>query len=114
MSTQAWLAVGFGVAFVALIAAVAIWLTSMNREPPVFAVFLFRVIIALAAAGVGAILPGLLNVTINGNGLAVSATAGLALFVIIFFVNPPGLISKASEPEVGPLLPHKRNGPRDG
>jgi hypothetical protein len=106
------LATGFGIVFVVALFGVAIWLVVIDREPPQAAMFFFRVILALAAAGVGAFLPGLLNVTINGNGLVVSATAGLALFLLIFFVNPPAVIGKARPPEVGPLKPGKRD-PQD-
>jgi hypothetical protein len=117
LSTAVWLAVIFGFVFVALIFAVAVWLVVINREPPHASLFFFRVILALAAAGVGAVLPGLLNVTINGYGVAVSATAGLALFVIVYFLNPPGLISRTRTYEVGPLEQgHRRTRtqPKDG
>ena len=81
MSTGTWLAVAFGFVFAAMMAGVALWQTATGRRPPQEAMFFFRVIVALAAAGVGAVLPELLNVTFNGNGLVVSATAGLGLFV---------------------------------
>ena len=68
MSTEAWLAVIFGFVFVSMIGVVAIWITAWDRQPPQAAMFLFRVIVALAAAGIGAVLPGMLDVSITGGG----------------------------------------------
>jgi hypothetical protein len=98
MSTQALLAVGFGFVFVTVIAAVAIWITATDRQPPPAAFLLFRVIVALAAAGVGAVLPGMLDVEISGgNGLLIKAACGFGLFVIIYLINPPVLVGAEAE-----------------
>jgi hypothetical protein len=110
MAIEAWLAVGFGFVFVVLMATVAIWITVTGRNPPQAAMFFFRVIIALAAAGVGAVLPGLLEVGVTAGGLTIRATCGLALFVIIYLVNPRILptVGTSPDPVVGPIIEHSR------
>lgn len=52
--------------------------------------FVFRVVLALAAAGVGAVLPGVINVPA---GRVIRAGGALALFVIVYWYNPPKLVS---------------------
>jgi hypothetical protein len=41
---------------------------------------------SLAAAGIGAVIPGIIDVSINP---VVRAGGALALFVLIYMVNPP-------------------------
>lgn len=74
----------FGVGFFVVLLAIAIYIP----EPSEFQIFVFRVILAAAAAGVGAIVPGLIVVTISAY---VRAGGAIALFVIVYFVNPPAL-----------------------
>jgi integrase len=54
-----------------------------------FAMWIFRVILALAGAGMGAGLSGMLTVTLTSGQLAIQAASGFALFVLIYLVNPP-------------------------
>jgi hypothetical protein len=58
---------------------------------------IFRIIIALAAAGVGAILPGFLDVRFK-NWLRVGGA--LALFVVVYFFAPAAI--PANDPSLGP------------
>jgi tetratricopeptide (TPR) repeat protein len=81
---QVLIAFCFGVIFLVAILAVAIFIPS----PTEFQIFIFRVILSLAAAGVGAVLPGLLTVEAPP---FVRAGGAMALFVIVFWFNPPKL-----------------------
>lgn len=116
MSTEAWLAVIFGFVFVSMIGVVAIWITARDRQPPQAAMFLFRVIVALAAAGIGAVLPGMLDVSITGGGnLSIRAACGFGLFIVIYLVNPPGRLGtdhNSDEPRPGPLISRLRKKPQ--
>lgn len=92
MSTSIWLASAFGATFVLLLFATAIWLIASGREVPETAQWILRVILALAGAGCGAVLSGMLTVDLKLPQLAVQATSGFALFVLIYMVNPPGRV----------------------
>jgi hypothetical protein len=84
------LAFCFGVVFVVLILIVAVF----DRDPPPFSLFIYRVVLSLAAAGVGAVIPGIVNVDINP---VVRAGGALALFVVVFWFNPPSIIAQAKK-----------------
>jgi hypothetical protein len=58
--------------------------------------FTFRVVLALAAAGVGALLPGLISVAAPPY---IRAGGALALFVLVFWFNPPKLVSGPTQKE---------------
>lgn len=70
-----------------------IMLAVLFPEPKPFQEFVFRVVLALAASGVGAALPGFLTVKMPlwAKG-TISASGALALFVIVYRVNPPALL----------------------
>ena len=68
---------------------------------PNFAVFV-RILLSLACAVLGAVIPGFLHVSITGNGLLIRAGGALALFVITFFFSP----------SVAPLQTHNQPDPR--
>lgn len=57
------LAFVFGVVFVGVLLAVGL----LHRNPTPLGIFIFRVVLALAAAGVGAVIPGLVSVENCGN-----------------------------------------------
>jgi hypothetical protein len=86
------LAFGFGCVFVTalLVLAVAI------PNPTNFTLFIFRVVLALAAAGVGAVLPGLLQIDLP----AVRAGGALALAAMVYLINPPALITESVQQKV--------------
>ena len=75
----------FGVVFVIVILVFAVFFPSPTR----FQIFVFRVVLALAAGGVGAILPGFIIVNV---GNFVRAGGALALFAAVYLINPPALI----------------------
>jgi len=89
ISIDTLLAFIFGCLFVIilLIFAVAI------PNPTEFTAFVFRVVLSLAAAGVGAVLPGLLEVKLPG----IRAGGALALAAVVYFMNPPAIIHDTLE-----------------
>jgi hypothetical protein len=101
MSTEGWLAAGFGGVFVLLLFATAIWLIASGRQVPDTAQWILRVVMALAGAGCGAVLSGMLTVDVKVSQLAVKATSGFALFVLIYLVNPPGRVVQRAKVEAG-------------
>jgi hypothetical protein len=51
---------------------------------------ILRIVLALAGGGVGAVIPGFLDVNLKPNAkLAVRAGGALAVFVILYFFSPP-------------------------
>lgn len=85
-------AFGFGLSFVLILLVLVVFIPL----PTDAQFFVFRVVLALAASGVGAIVPGLIEVSVSKY---VRAGGALALFVLVYWFNPPGLI-KNSTPEV--------------
>lgn len=79
-------AFAFGVIFLGTILLVAITIP----HPSQFQIFIFRIIVALAGAGVAAIIPGFLLVSVKGIARAGGA---LAVFLIVYWVNPPALVT---------------------
>jgi hypothetical protein len=76
----------FGVAFVVALIVIAI----VFPKPSAFQFFVFRVVLALAAAGVAAMIPGFLSVQL---GAVVRAGGAIAVFVIVYFLNPARLLT---------------------
>jgi hypothetical protein len=111
MSTEAWVAAGFGVIFIGLLFFMAVFLIISPRTVPPEAMWILRVILALAAAGFGVVLSGILKIDINIPKFAIQATSGFALFVIIYLMNPPRYVEAAAvskEPAPGPVEKRKR------
>ena len=75
----------FGIIFVILLVLIAI----MYPRPTIFQETIFRVLLALSAAGVAALLPGFITVKL---GKFIRAGGALAVFAIVYFFNPPELI----------------------
>ena len=74
-----------GVAFVAVLLATAI----LVPNPTPFQYTFFRIILALFAAAVAALIPGSLGVEVSK---AVRAGGAIAVFVIVYFFTPAGLV----------------------
>jgi len=85
LSHDASLAFGFGVVFVIVLLLIAF----VVKDPTPTQWFVFRVILAIAAAGVGAAIPGLISVSIQSY---IRAGGAIALFVLIYSINPPTLV----------------------
>lgn len=75
------LAFSFGVTFIVLVLCVAIWMPN----PSGFQYLIFRLVAALAAGGVVAVMPGFIELKF-GQWLRAGGT--LAVFAIVYFMNP--------------------------
>jgi hypothetical protein len=79
------LAFTFGVIFVAVLLVIALFVP--DPTPQQFEIF--RIVIAIAVAGIAAAVPGLLRLTISqGSKLALQAGGALAVFVVVYFYSP--------------------------
>jgi len=76
----------FGITGLMVMLAIAIFFP----HPAPFQYTVFRIVLALAGAGVGATIPGLLDVNVSG---IVRATGAIAVFVIVYFFSPAQLLS---------------------
>jgi uncharacterized integral membrane protein len=75
----------FGMVFLVILLIIAIF----NPNPSSFAYTIYRIVLTLAAAGVGAALPGVTNLPIASQGLAfIRAGGALAFFAIVYFSSP--------------------------
>jgi hypothetical protein len=84
------LAFVFGVIFLSVLLAVAIYAPD---PAPALLVTVTKIIIALAAAGVAATIPGFLEVKFSpSTAVVVRAGGAIAVFVLIFFFVPAGLV----------------------
>jgi uncharacterized membrane protein YbhN (UPF0104 family) len=100
------LAFVFGVVFLAALLAIAVAIP--NPTPSQFETF--RIIIALAAGGVAAVIPGLLDLRIKqGTRLAIRASGALAVFVAVYFYSPARWIADTT-PAVGEKIDQRTVG----
>lgn len=76
---------GLGLVFILVLLSIAF----LVPNPTVTQWFVFRVVLALAAAGIGAIIPGLIVVNVSN---VVRAGGAIALFVLVYWFNPPKLV----------------------
>ncbi|MEW6640492.1 MAG: tetratricopeptide repeat protein [Pseudomonadota bacterium] len=87
LTGQVLLAFIFGVVFLGVLLVIAY----VTPTPTPFQEWIYRVVMALAAGGVGAVIPGFLDVKISN---WIRAGGALACFVIVFLVNPPLLATQ--------------------
>jgi len=78
-------AYAFGVVFGSVMLVVAVFIP----DPTPFQYFVFRVLLALAAAGIAAFIPGFINVNW---GKGVRAGGALAVFAVVYFFSPAQLL----------------------
>ena len=96
MSAQVVTAFVFGVVFVVGLIVLAI---TFPRPTP-FQYNVFRVVLALAAAGVVAMIPGFINLEVSViAGLLIRAGGALAVFAVVFFFNPAQLAIQGASQE---------------
>src|SRR5260370_36342021 len=96
MNAQTIAAFVTGVVFLIVLLGIGCCLAFRTDPKPVpnEAMFIFRAVLALAAAGFGTVLSGFLE--INGKVLEwqFRAAGSLAIFIAVYLVNPPVLIKK--------------------
>jgi len=82
---------GVGVAFVFILLIIAF----VFPDPTVFQLFIFRTVLALGAAGIGALIPGWLDVEFKG---WLRAGGAIAMFALVYFINPPQFLVDGGPP----------------
>jgi len=83
-----------GVVFLALLLGVGCFMAFRTDARPVpdQAMFIFRAILALAAAGFATVLLGFLEINGSVLGWQLRAAGSLAVFLLVYLINPPVLI----------------------
>ena len=76
----------FGVTFIVVMLTLAI----IFPTPTTFQYTIFRIVLALATAGIAGMIPGFLSIVI---ARWIRATGALAVFVVVYFYNPAALVS---------------------
>ena len=100
-STQIAIAFTFGVMFLVTLILLAIFFPT----PTPFQYTVFRVVLALAAAGAAAMIPGFLQVNLSD---WIRAGGAIAVFVVVFFYNPATLIAPVSDDRVHAITVEQR------
>ena len=97
--------IGSALAFLLIMLVLAVFIP----HPTTFQIFVFRIVLALAAAAFGATIPGFLKLQLPlpAKGL-LHAGGAIVLFVLIFMVNPPELI--APDQTLPPITLQKLSG----
>ena len=85
------LAFAFGVLFISAIVVLAV----KYPTPSQFQYFVFRTVLALAAAGFAVMIPGLLKLELKS---WIRATGTIAIFLVVFFFSPAKLASNEPPP----------------
>lgn len=78
-----------GIIFALLILALSVLIPSPT--PTQF--FIFRGVFAISLAAIATIIPGLLNVESRFQKFSIKATGAIAVFIIVWLLNPPALLS---------------------
>lgn len=86
---QHWAAFVFGIVFVIVLLTLAIFFPN----PTAFQYTIFRTVLALAAAGVAAMIPGFISLSISK---WIRAGGALAVFVVVYFYSPAAMVSSTS------------------
>lgn len=108
ISPGPYLAFAFGIIFCGVLAYAAL------RDKPITdpgAFFILRVLTALSAAAVAAVIPGFINIKL-GRGATFGLRAGgaLAVFALVFSVNPPEIIRGREEVLVASMFQNYSSG----
>jgi hypothetical protein len=105
VTVEQLLSFAFGVVFILIMLALAVAIPEVEEQRAKRMELAFRIVMALAAAGIGAMIPGLLNVDMKAsNRLQIRAAGALAVFVIVFLLNPPRWITRGeneAQPDSG-------------
>ncbi len=82
----------FVVGLVLIIALLVLAVALPNPAP--FQYTVFRIVLALAGAGVAAVIPGFLSVRTDALRVAIRAGGALAVFIVIYLVSPVRLTAQ--------------------
>ena len=95
MTPELILAFIFGCVFVGVLLVIAVTIPNPTTQQ----MFIFRVVLALSAAGIGAVFPGFLD--LQGKVLEISLRAGgaLAMFILVYLINPPASLNRTLAPK---------------
>ncbi len=85
-ATQQRFAFLFGIAFLVVMVVIAI----RFPNPTAFQYTIFRTVLSLAAAGVAAMIPGFITVSVSR---WIRAGGALAVFAVVYFYNPAALVT---------------------
>jgi tetratricopeptide (TPR) repeat protein len=97
--TQQVLAYVFGVVFVIVLIVLAV----LFPKPTAFQYMVFRIVLAMSAASVMALIPGFINIKVAPVvGITIRAGGAIAVFVVVYCVNPAALLSHVSDGAEGP------------
>ncbi len=81
--------IGLAFLFGCLALAAVLWLAFRNDSLSDQQFEILRIVLALAGGGVGAVIPGFLDVTLKASSkLALRAGGALAVFVVLYFWSP--------------------------
>lgn len=78
-----------GIVFLGIILYIAL----SKPNPTEFQIFVFRVVLALAGAAFAVVIPGFLSTKFQMASNYVKAGGAIAVFVVIFFFNPPAILT---------------------
>lgn len=96
----------FGLCFVTALLVLAIWFPN----PTAFQYTVFRITLALAAAGIAGVIPGMIRLKMQpGAMLMIHAGGALAVFVIVYLLEPAKLPTE--QPALSSLPPIKKEKP---
>lgn len=79
-----WIVFIVGLSFLVARVVLALWLPNPSRDQEA----VFRTVLSLAAAGIGAAIPGLMRFESQFAATTISATGALTLFVLVYLLNP--------------------------
>ena len=96
MTIQLILTFVSGIVFLLILLGIGVYILVRkdDKKVPKEAMYIFRVVLALAGAAFAAILPGFLNIETKFAAIAIQAGGALAVFIVIYWINPPSLIEK--------------------
>jgi hypothetical protein len=98
-----WLQIVLAFLFGCLALAAVLWLAFRSEALSGQQVEILRIVLALAGGGVGAVIPGFLDVKVKaGTKLALRAGRALAVFVVLYFWSP----AHWTQPSPGPVIQH--------
>jgi hypothetical protein len=91
MTPQLYLSFAAGTFFMAVLLLIGCFIAFRQsaKEIPPEAMWIFRVVMALSGAAFAIILSGFLDVTAQSGGWKIRTGGGLAVFTLLYLVDPP-------------------------